>query len=523
MSIWRPGSLTLAASLLLGCQPSKTASPPSAPGFERAPDAELVQQESAPTTEPPPPGVTPAAPFPTIHHRELGNGLEVRVVERHNLPIVDLNLIVMSGQASDSKPGVAVLAGELLKAGGAGKWDAERLVERAESLGATLSVLTERDATTISIAVTTHNLDAALELLAAVAQKPRFAPQEFTKLKQREIERVSSLAKDSPEWAASMVLYRELYELPTGVHPYASYDATAAAIGEISLGDCRTWYGTHFTPPNAVLVAAGDVTPEDFAKRAEAAFGAWKGEPPPAQSFPAAHVPERLEILLVDRPASTQSLVYVSAFGPERRSAAWPALRATHQILGGGVAGRLFLDVRERRSLAYRTGSSLVEVAHGRVPMLLQAGTQTEKAPEAVAALLEHVGLLKKAAPEAAETEIATRYLADSFLIQLETVGALASLTGRLRVLGLPDDYYDRYREQVRQVSPQDVSAIGREYFDPERVVVVVAGDADRLGKPLSHFGPVTVVSPARAFVIERKLPHDPSQKIEVPPLPAKP
>ncbi len=69
---------------------------------------------------------------------------------------------------------MAALAGELLKAGGAGKWNAADLAERAESLGASLDVVTDRDATRITMAVTTADLDAALDLIGAVAQKPRF-------------------------------------------------------------------------------------------------------------------------------------------------------------------------------------------------------------------------------------------------------------------------------------------------------------------------------------------------------------
>src|SRR5262249_14736917 len=180
---------------------------------------------------------------------------------------VELRLLVLSGQATDGAAvGTAELAGEMLKAGGAGKWDSRALLERAESMGSTLDVTTGLDSTEIALSVLKPDLEPALEVLAAVAFKPRFLPAEFTKLRQREIERVSSLARTSGRWAASMVLYSELYDLPTSVHAYAHYDATPKQLAKLSLEDCRRWHAKHVVPKNAWLVAAGDVDPEVFEK-----------------------------------------------------------------------------------------------------------------------------------------------------------------------------------------------------------------------------------------------------------------
>ena len=208
----------------------------------------------------------------------------------------------------------------------------------------------------------------------------------------------------------------------------------------------------------------------------------------------------------------------MGGFGPERRSEDWAALRVSNQILGGGVAGRLFLDVREKRSLAYSTGSRVDEVANGPVPLMLSAGTQTAKAPLAVQALLEHAEKLAGSAPTQEEAAVATRYLADSFLIVLEKLGSVADMTGKLKVFGLPDDYYDDYRRRVRSVDPNQVAAIGKRYLDPNRVLIVVAGDAKTLSTPLSRFGPVKVIDPDAGFVVQKSINHDPSAKLETGP-----
>ena len=513
--------LTAAVALVAGaCAVRRADSAParSAAGSESTPHGASAAPSRAADSLPPPSGITPDAPFPRIEHRELPNGLALRVIERHVLPIVELRLVTLSGQATDAgKPGLAVLTGDLLKDGGAGAWSSRQLVEQVESLGADLSIRTDRDSTRISMAVTTRDFERALELVGTVAQRPRFDPGEFAKLKNREIERVTNLARVSGGWGASMVLYRELYELPTSLHPYSHYDALPSELRRLTLADSRHWHARHFTPKNSFLVVVGDVTPDQVAAAAERVFGSWKGEAPPRPAFSPPLPPRNTRLFVVDRQGSAQSQIYVATLGPEVETETWAALKVTNQILGGGFAGRLFLDVREKRSLAYSTGSSVEELAQGPVPIALSAGTQTAKTAHAVQALLEHFRRIGSTPPSEDEVEIASRYLSDSFLISTSTVPAIADLSARLGVFGLPDDWYDDYRRDVRSVAPGTVVKTAGRYYQPGRALVVISGDAARIAEPLRRFGEVTVVDPERDFVVEKKLAHDPTAPLGPP------
>ena len=499
----------LSSLVCLACASQKPeALPPSSAPADAPPPAVATVKD--PLAVPPPPGITPSAPFPPIAHRELPNGMGLGVLPRSTLPLMELRLVILSGQASDGEhAGLAALAGEFMKAGGAGKWSSRELVERAEGLGRAVSVVTDRDATTISIGATKGDLDAALEILAALAMKPRFLPVEFDKLKAREIDRVKSSATSDPRWLASMALYRELFELPTSLHPYARYDALPEELEAIKLADAKAWHKKHVTPENAVLFVAGDVETAAVEQAAARWFGAWKGPRPDVESFATPHRSSSLELFVVDRPGSTQSQVYVGVLGPERKSPEYAGLRAANQVLGGGVAGRLFLDVREVRSLAYNTGSFVDELANGPMPLVLSAGTQTAKTADAVQALLEHVDKIGSAEPTANELEIASRYLSDSFLFRMETAGALAALAANLRILGLPDDAYDEYRKAVRELSPEAVRRVASRYYRRDAAVVVVAGDAAEITKPLTRFATVKVLDPQRGFVVRQTLPKD--------------
>jgi zinc protease len=495
--------------LLAACSAQAPTPAPKAPEPPPARPVATAAPARDPLSEPPSSPVRPTTPFPAVVHRHLAGGLDLAIVPRTGFPVVELRLLILSGQASDgSLPGLSALTGKLLKDGGAGRWSSRELAERTEGLGARLSIATDRDSTRIGLGVTSGDLDSALEILAAVAQKPRFPAGEFDKLKQRELDRVKDRARTSPSWLASMVLYRELYELPVSVHPYARYDTLPAEVAELKLEHVRRWYKEHVTAENAVLIVSGDVDADSVEKSAQRFFGAWRGAKPVAPTFSDPRGPNGRKILVVDRPGSTQSNVLVGTLGPERRSDEYPALMTANQILGGGVAGRLFLDVREKRSLAYNTGSWLEEPAHGPMPVVLSAGTQTAKTADAVAALLEHYDRMGSSAPSGEELERGARYLADSFAFKMETAGAVADLTSRLLVLGLPDETYDEYRRAVRALEAEAVARAGSHAYRRDSLVVVVAGDAAVIASTLTRFGSVSVLDPEHEFSVKQSLPR---------------
>jgi zinc protease len=502
-----PSARVLSGALLMvACHgaPPRAAAPAAAPlqpSSSGSPDA------GAELFEPPPPGRPPQASFPEVWRQVRDDGLALRVLERHTYPVIQIELLVRSGMASDGdRPGLAAVAGELLKTGGAGPFSPREIAERSQALGTTLEVLTDLDATHIELSVTSGGLDAALELVSAVALHPRFDATEFRKLQAREIERVQSLAVGSAEWSASFLLHRELYHLRSGSHPYARSDALPSELQRLQLGDCRGWHERYVVPSNASLIVVGDVTPGQVRASVERWFAGWHGEKAPAPPFVLPLPPVGPRVFIADRPGSAQSQIEIGMLGPPRQSAEWPALATANQILGGGVSSRLFLDVRERRSLAYSARSTLEEVAVGPVPVVLSAGTQTAKTAESVRALLADLSELATRAPAADEVERAQTFLADRFLFQLENVGSLAKLTADLDVLGLPPDYYDSYRQALRALQVPGVAAAATQFLE-RQPMIVVAGDAVLLAQKLASFGPVTVFDPEHEFAVKQTLP----------------
>ena len=109
-------------------------------------------------------------------------------------------------------------------------------------------------------------------------------------------------------------------------------------------------------------------------------------------------------------------------------------------------------------------------------------------------AFFEHLDGIVKTAPPADELDAAHRYLADSFPLAIETADRIAELVADLKVFGLPADYWDTFRSNIRKVTSDQALAAARQFIHPDKAVVVVVGRAADIAPALRKLGPVRVV-----------------------------
>ncbi len=463
------------------------------------PHTEVAEPEPAepePTAEPvaerePPPESGPArdVQFPPIARATTDNQLDVDTVEWHQLPVVYLQLVVKSGGEADPEgmPGLAHLVGAMLKEGTRTRSSAE-LAEQVEYLGADIWVSDDEENVRIGMRALAEHLDEAMEILADVAMNPAFRPDELAKLKRRETDRLA-LQQNDPRFLASRELYARLY----GEHPYAHVDTTPEVVERVRRNDLVRWHRTHFVPNNAFLVVVGDATPADVQRVAAERFGRWRPRDVPEVEYP--DPPERAhrEVVLVDRPESVQSVIAIGNLAIPRAHDSFEELEVANQVLGGSAASRLFMDLRERRSLTYGAYSGIgesVQVA----PFRASASVRNDVTGQAMEAFFEHLERIRTEAAPESELRDAQRYLSDRFPLQIDTPGKIANMVADLRVYGLGDDYWDGFRSAIREVTAEQALEAAREHIRPGQGLVVVVGRAAEVAEPLRRWGPVTVV-----------------------------
>lgn len=476
-----------AAALLLHACGSSTTQTDAVEVPDTEPDAspEQVAQREPPPESGPPRDVQ----FPPLARATTDNGLEINTVAWNQLPIVYVQLVIKSGAEADpgEMHGLAHLVGAMLKEGTRTRSSAQ-IAEQVEYLGADLWVHDDEENIYVGMRALSEHLDEAMDILSDVAMNPAFRPDELRKLKRREIDRLALQAND-PGFLASRELHARLY----GEHPYAHIDTTKEVVERVSRRDLQRWHRQHFVPNNAFLVVVGDTTSADVQRVATEKFGRWRRGEVPEPTYPAPPEREVRQIVLVDRPDSVQSVIYIGNLAIPRAHEDYEELEVANQVLGGSAASRLFMDLRERRSLTYgaysRIGES-VKVA----PFRASASVRNEVTADALTAFFEHLERIRSEQVPEPELRDAHRYLSDRFPLQIDTPGKIASLVADLRVYGLPDDYWDGFRTAIREVSAEEAQAAAREHIRPERALVVVVGRAAEVAEALQRWGPVTVV-----------------------------
>lgn len=449
-------------------------------------------------SKPPALGPVRALKLPPVQKLRLANGLPVLLVESHEVPVVQVNVVVRAGAGADpqGKPGLASLAADMLDEG-AGSATALQLSDEVDFLGADLSAAAGWDATTVGVHVPVKRLDRALAILADVVQRPTFPAAELERLRK---ERLTELlqARDEPSAIASVALARALYGKD---HRYGTITmGTEASVRGFSREDLARFHGRAFQPNNAAVVVVGDVTAASIQPLLEKAFGGWKAEGTFASEVPAAPQVAVREIWIVDRPDSAQSEIRIGRIGPPRSTADYYPLLVTNTILGGSFTSRLMQNLREQHGYAYGARSSFdYRLSTG--PFVASAAVQTDKTGPSLTEFFKELDAIGKTVTEAEVTK-AKNYVALSFPSDVETTGDLASKLQEQFVYGLADGWLDQVVSRIQAVTLADVRRVATRYIEPGKVAVVVVGDRKKIEAEVKalNLGPVKFLSVDEVF-----------------------
>jgi predicted Zn-dependent peptidase len=294
---------------------------------------------------PPKMGPPPVLTLPPIRHLALSNGIKVLLLEKHTVPLVQVNLVVRAGALMDpdGKAGLASMTASMLTEGAGGR-NALEFDDAVDFLGADITATAGFSVMGIALHTPLAKLDSALSLLADVARRPRFPAEELERMRK---ERLTALIqwRDEPRMLASVLFNRSLY----GEHPYGRpAGGSAATLRALTTDDLRKFHEGYIVPGNTTMIVVGDVTGEEVLPKLESAFGDWKGEPAPAPPVPPISQLKEKSLLFVDKPGAAQSVIQIGRVGVPRLTDDYYAIVVMNTILGGSFTSRLNMNLREK-------------------------------------------------------------------------------------------------------------------------------------------------------------------------------
>ncbi len=443
-----------------------------------------AQRATWPAERPPRPLPSRPVAFPDYQLKTLANGLQVLAVPQKEQPAVSFRLLIRAGAANDvaAKPGVAGFVAALLDQGTT-TMSAEVIANTIESAGGLLSVGAGNEVTFVNGAVVKDKVALALSLAADVAQRPAFASAEIQRQKDAAISGLQVSAED-PEYIANSLIDRLVF----GFHPYGRPGPTTPQqIQQISREDLVAFHRMWFVPNNALVAIVGDLTADEAFAAAEKAFGAWARRDVPAVTFDDPPPPTR-RVIVVDRPGAVQTEIRVGQIGVSRTHPEYTAVDLMMRILGGEGANRLFGVLRGDRGLTYGASASFRAFKYSG-SFVAETDTRSDATGEVLKLTIGEIQRLQREAVDPRELRGAQDYMSGSFPLTIESPSAIAMQVLNQLFFGLSLDQLENYREEVDRISPADVQRVAKQFLFPERLSIVLVGDASTFVAQLKAAG----------------------------------
>lgn len=424
--------------------------------------------------------------------------MRVIIAPVRKLPVVTVLAVVDAGASADARgrEGLAQLTAETLREG-TSNYNGIEILEGFESLGTSVESGADWDSTVVSMTLLQKHLTAGLPLLAEVLTSPSFPEHEVERLRaERLAERLQILSE--PRGLADESFSRFLYA--PGSRYAEPIGGTSDSITAIKRSDMVEFFDLRYVPEAVTMIIVGDIDTDEGLHLVDEALGKWQGKQASAAVSIVREARDTRALEVVAKSGAAQAELRLGHLGISRSHPDYFSVVVMNALLGGLFSSRINLNLRERHGYTYGA-SSYFDWRREPGPFVISTAVQSEISAEALREILSEIDGVRSEEVPSEELSLATNYLEGVFPIRYETTAAVASALANVVTFGLPEDFYDTYRDNIRAVSPADVLMAAQTHVHPEKLQAVVVGDPAVIRAPLERlqFGPVSVQSPAEA------------------------
>lgn len=440
----------------------------------------------------PTPGPAREYHFPRFGRHVLDNGITVIVATVTKLPLVSVATVIDATAVLDpaGKEGIAELTAQALREGTRER-NGVQLALELEKLGTSLEAGADWDSTVASMTVLKSNLKSAFSIFGNALMFPAFREEDMERLKaERLAERIQIL--DEPRGLADEAFARFLYQAKARYSTPMS--GTSKSVSAATRDDIETFYRENYSPNATTVILAGDLTMDEGVELVTSMFGKWSGTRRSQKVV--ADDPARTSraVEIVVKPDAAQSELRIGHVGVPRTHPDYFTIVVMNAVLGGLFSSRINLNLREAHGYTYGA-SSYYDWRRQSGPFVISTAVQTEVTAAAISETLKEIDGMRENEIGEDELTLATSYLEGVFPIRYETTSAIAGALVNMVTFGLPENYFDTYRQKIASVTTQDVLAAAKKHVKPEELQVTVVGNPDLIRSDMETLaiGPISV------------------------------
>ena len=427
---------------------------------------------------------------PVTKRTKLGNGLNVLLVEKQELPIVTFGLLVGSGASTDpsNKPGLSALTSSMLQEGTTSHTSQE-ISSEFEFMGTQLNISVGRERTVFSTATIDRYFAKAMELISDIVKNPSFPPDEFDRIRKERLTSLRRLRDDSTA-LASRVAPGLIYGSDSAYgHPIGG---TEESVGAFEIEDLIEYWKANYDPDSATLLVVGNVSLDDVKDITNKYFGDWNVKitdnqlEKPMESL---YSHSANLIYLLDKPGAAQSIIRCGVLGPPRINANYSSLILLDSIFGGQFTSRLNMNLRQDKGYSYGYRSWIDW--HKKSSLFGFGGAvETDVTGNALNETIKEARRIIADTPVSRnEFESAKAGLIREFPSLFETQGQILEGLAQIVSYDLPDDYYNHIIDEIASTSLEDVNRVAKEILSKDRLVTLLVGDRSVIEEQIKTLG----------------------------------
>lgn len=424
--------------------------------------------------------------LPEYKRAQLPNGLTLLLLEKHELPLISIEVGLRSGSVADpqGKEGVSSLTASLLRKGTITR-TSEQVSSDLDFIGMQYNTQVDEDAAHISADFLKKDTDAALTLLGDVLLHPTFPESEVKKKIAQEQDSIRS-AKDEPRQVIQFYFMKFLY----GDHPYGRPSSgDERSLAKISRDDIAAFYRAHYTPGSTIVAVAGDFEPSAMQAKIAQTFGGWTGKTSPAPPVPVLKPVAGKRILLVDKPDATQTYFMIGNVGISSTNADRGYINVVNTLFGGRFTSLFNTELRIKSGYSYGASSYFSELrAPG--PFVMSTFTKNTTTEPAIDKSLEVLARLHQQGFTLDEIASSKTYINGTLPPRYETTPQLAHTLTMLEVYGITRDQFNQNLVQQQNTSAADARRVINAYFPSQDYVMVLVGKASEIQKIAAKYAP---------------------------------
>lgn len=424
--------------------------------------------------------------IPKVEKMTLDNGLRLYVLEDRTLPLFRASVRINCGSYLEpaDQIGLGSVCGTVMRTGGTNKWTGDEIDEILEGIGGSVETDVDITLATANVNVLSDHTDLGLEVLSEILRRPVF---DEDKIELAKVQMKTAISRRNDQ--ISQVALREYRKLIYGAESSYARHPEYATINAVTRDDLVDFHRRYFQPQNVQIAVWGDFDKETIVNSIKQFFGDWHKGTGEVPSPPKVDYDWRSQVYYIEKTDVEQSYVRIGHIGGLNTDPDYADRLVMNSILGEGFGSRVTDNVRTKLGLAYSTGGRLI--SHFSYPgyFFTLASTKPDNTIQAAREMIKQIRTMQTDLPTQEEMQKGKDGYLNSFVFNFDSRGEVLNRMMAYDFYGMPEDFLQKEKERVEQVTPEDIMEAANRNLRPDQMIVLVVGNQEEFDEPLTALG----------------------------------